>query len=288
MIKRYTYQNTKRGNVMPIPSGLSFVDLLYLDREGIGIRLESEFTTMDVTAKLFYYEHTSVRFRGYSAGNFLAKKYTSNSIEYALIGDNPTSSGVIYSLTYRGVEVRYTVMSGDSIPDVLTGISNEINSATYPIGRNLTAAVSGSELTLTTEETLPLIAGILFNWKTINSGLWRFQSGYYCMFSDLGDEMKYVANSETSNTTMPTLPIPSEIEFSDLTKTNDVVINTSPSTGYINQGYQEEEIGLITIKNVPNIPSTTSRAVYDTENSRIVFSPQSPLLVSEHLTLLYR
>lgn len=290
-MKRYTYQNGVEGSyIMPITVQpiLNFVDMLYLDREGVGIRLGNSLLTGDIVCDLYELYRMSYSISASATPGYFFKTKTSKygdvvSSTYTLIGGNPTSTSNDYYFLLKGVFSRYKPIPGDSVIDVVTKFKDEINSKVYPY--TLSATSSGNSLTINVNSSQ------LLGMYNIYSNNYQFEYGLYTKLSLLGKESDYLISLNKSNVDYPTSIPPTDAEYALTTDVGDInsYIKTINSHYYrieVNSFYNK--IGTVNIKNIPNIVPTTSSAVYDQPNSQIIFSDRSAMKPNENFTLIYR
>ncbi|MGN6436880.1 MAG: hypothetical protein ACTHMM_10120 [Agriterribacter sp.] len=290
MIKNYPYRNVNEGNViMPTPSGLNRVDILHLEREGIGIRLDNAFYTENVTVPLFTYQRLSqkqfgqvpVRFfeRGtiQSGGNYIRK--------YTIMGGSATSVDE-YSMLWKGVDVRYVPQPGDALSDVASGLADAINNSIFPVGYSATATSIGPQLTVT------FSSAALVSFFSLYNDNYKFESGYYCILTILGETNEYWIEGSEGYINYPDFPtLQPSYAYSTLEKAPNGMLKylqAKGSSSYITtRNSFFNPIGTIEISSVP-FYINSSRAVYDQPNSRIVFPSQTSLKANERLLMLYR
>lgn len=282
--------NTNEGTViMPIPP-MPFSDILYLDREGIGIRLENMFGTGSIEARLFTYQRLAAKNGGIIPVRFFpisvinsAGTYTR---KYNIMGASASVVDV-YSFLFKGVDARYTPSPGDSHADLAAGMRDAINAATFPDPYEITASSSGTILTLV------INSGQLPEFLSIYNDYYRYEYGYFVKMSVLGQENDYHligAYDNINYQSFPTLTPP--YSFNDIDIATNGIAEYLKSEGFpdytITRNQFFNEVGTIEISDVPYVVTNSSRAVHDEQNSRIIFSNQSPLKANENLTLLYR
>jgi len=294
-VKRYEYINGVDGNyVMPVEvhPTLNFPDILYLDREGIGIRLGNAFSTESMTCDVYSFTRISPRgLKGdsFTAGSFFPSTTTvsgSNYIrKYTLYGGAPTSTSNSYIFMFKGIMARYDPVPGNSISDVVIGLKNSINGTDFG-DYSISAASSLSILTVTIDS--PQLPGM---YNAYNN-LLQFESGLYTKVSILGDESEYLIERNESNYDFPAIPsVASSYDFVSLINVgnveNYIKLYHSPLYTITYNSYYTKT-GTTSITGIPFMVPTSSSAVYDQSNSRIVFSNQSPLKPKEVATLVYR
>jgi hypothetical protein len=271
---------------------LNFADLLYLDREGVGIRFGNEFSTEDLTCGIYSFTRLSPKSLPVAGvgGTFFPSVVTTTSggciRKYILIGGAPTSTGNSYIFMFRGIMARYTPVPGDSIATVVAGLKNEINGTDFG-SYEITAASSSNILTITFNNSFQ-IPGM---YNAYNDSL-QFESGLYAKISILGEESDYLIERNESNDDFPSIPaVAGSYAFSSLTNVgaieNYIKLFHSPLYTITYNSYYAAT-GTASITGVPFVVPTTSSAVYDQPNSRFVFSNQSPLKPQEVAILVYR
>ena len=120
----------------------------------------------------------------------------------------------------------------------------------------------------------------------------QFESGLYTKVSILGKESDYLIERNESYSDYPDIPsVSSSYPFSSLINIDNIenylkFFYSPLYTTTFNSYYAKT--GTASITGIPFMVPTSSSAVYDQSNSRIVFSNQSPLKPKEVATLVYR
>lgn len=285
MIKRYPYKNLVKGNtVMPVPP-TNYADVLYLDREGVGIRLENAFTKGDVVANVWRFRVKYKNINPQSPAEFFLISVTGTTTKarrYKILGSALTM-GIIYSIGVLGVTAKHEVQEGDAISSIMEDLADQINNGDYGTF-SASADVDGDDIII----FVPAIIRNI-NLDVVYGTDVLYVSSDYAAFSAMDRLFTLILNEAHSNTGYPEhQTILSEYDYSTLTSFSGQLVDFYKPIGYNNEFPIDYLYTTTTISDFPYLPSTTSRAVFDQQNSRIVFSNSSPLQASERLVMLYR
>lgn len=294
MRRSYTYKNSTVGNYTAPTPLIRAQDILYVTREGIGIRIENTFTIGDINADVWRF---AVKFEKNNDFNMPGRLFrvsgsaVSNSHTFTLIGVNPTQAGIIYSITILNRVINYTVQPGDSDTDILSGIASLINATVF-----MTHAVAATII----NGKLVIVGDTFFFIKTntITANNYIFKSGYYGVIRPysknplFGATESFILEINQSNVTMPAFnPLASNYDYSVIEKIDGNFVEYITDDGYsVSVDYFPKivKIDTATINNAPYFPSNTSSAVFDESNQRIIFSHTAPFQINERIEILYK
>lgn len=273
---------------MEVPPGIRYRDILLLEREGIATRIVNMFGTASVEARLFTYKRLSTKMLSLVPVRFFQNSSINNSgiwtRKYTVMGANPTVID-IYSLQFKGVEIRYEPAIGETHASLAAELADRINAETYPDPYEVSATSSGVNLYITINSSLT------FDFFGIYDDKYQFEYGYYIKLSVLGVEKEYHLIGDVDNVDYQSFPaLDPSYSYDTLTEAPNGIIKYLQSIypDYrIGQKSQLEEVGTIEISDVPYVVPDSSHAAYDEENSRIIFSHYSPLRANERLNMLY-
>lgn len=293
MNKSYKYINSVEGNtVVPVPA-VTFPDIIYVDREGVGIRIQNYFDTGDSIGEAFAFTRMSKK---QITGGFTPAYILQSSLiisggvynrKYIIGGGGYDIEGLAYSFVIKGVDARYTVEAGDTLADIYAGIEYAINASTYPAGYTITASSTSSSVTIS------LNTGTIVDHYVVYSDIYKFESGYFAQIEVLGVLNDYLIELNSDNTNYPPLgTLSSSYDFDLLTHMtngyNDWLISsTSPYYIKTLRLYTASQ-GDLTVSDVPYIVENSSRAVLDPNASRLIFSHKTKLKKNEIIKMIYK
>lgn len=286
MNKDYQYINSVAGNtVIPVPS-VGYDDVLYLMREGVGIRLDSAFTTGTINADVWRFSLKYKKSLQNNSGELFRVASFGNRVStYTLRGSNPATEGNKYVIVIFGKRISYQVQSGDSVNDIIENLSNGINAEDYGTW-SASSSFSGDRFTVTTNLPYNITT------DTVVGDNYIFKTGDYAVINALSTKIYLLLYVNESNSSyLDHEELQSSYAYDNLTKFSGPIWGFLNDSGYHMTAFPLPSIyrySTTDITDAPFFPSTSSRAVLDEINNQIVFSPQSPLLKNERINLLYK
>lgn len=259
MYKANSYQAVSEDPFIQV-SGMALLDLIVIDRNGIGIKYSSTFNNIQIT-NVYTYEWYGVKTGTLTGGNYLIALYNittafNREILYEF-GPTPVE-GTVYSV-YNGSNVaKYTVQSGDTDGDVRDGLKAAIDATVW--GFNVTTgSVSYNQLQVNIDTLDDLI---------IKLGAEKFKKGRYVIL----DNINYIVVEAESDTGYPSIPVVSaSYDYVNLKQIADSIENYlfEPLTTYT---YTDSLTQTTNITNVPGSGSVNpGECVIDELNQKIWF-----------------
>lgn len=184
-----------------------------------------------------------------------------------------------------GHRISYQAQSGDTIADILSELSTGINSADYTTF-SATSSVDGNILTVTTNFPYRITT------ETIAGDNYIFKTGDFANIHVLSTTISLLLYVNESNVEYPEHEtLQSQYDYDTLTTFNGQLRDYLSESGYSLPSFPlplEYRYSTTEITDAPFFPSTSSRAVLDEINSRIIFSNKSSLKKNEIINLLYK